>query len=349
MGLRDVEMGSPDGPPSACARRTPSEDQSLLAQLDSALGPRYTAFVAAVALALALLLALAAYAQGGSGQRAGSGLWMLVLHPVILVYILMVHPFMHRRWQRAMQSLEVLAPHADDAGRPRQGGRRGEWAAMLLGTLAGLALARRLPGADGWLRLYYEATSALTFALLAATIYSSVMRSRQLAAHSRAGLELNVFDAHLLTPFAQWGQSLSLVFVGGISLSLLFQSYESLRSLEGVIVYSSMVIVALTLFFMSMWTIHIALAKAQDKELARVRRDLAAAREALARQRPGDMAGAVQDAYLPAVVLGVYEQQVLDAPTWPFNPMIVGRVFASAIAPLGVYFLKLAFGVAAGL
>jgi hypothetical protein len=130
------------------------------------------------------------------------------------------------------------------------------------------------------------------FALLAAAIYGSVVRSRHLAARSRAGLELNVFDGHLLTPFAQWGQSLSLVFVGGISLSLLFQSYESLRSMEGAIVYGSLVVVALTLFFMCMWTIHVALAKAQDKELARVR-----------------------------------------------------RVFASAVAPLGVYVLKLAFGV----
>jgi hypothetical protein len=36
---------------------------------------------------------------------------------------------------------------------------------------------------------------------------------------------------------------------------------------------------------------------------------------------------------------------VLRASTWPFNPTIVGRVFASAVAPLGVYVLKLAFGV----
>ena len=349
MGLRHVDVKPPDGPLGARARQTPSEDQSLLAQLESFLGPRYMAFVVVVALALALLLALAAYAQGGRGQRSGSGLWMLGLNPVILVYILVVHPFMHRRSERAMRSLDALAPHADDAGRPKRRSRRGEWAAMLLGTLAGLAVARRVPGAEGWLRLYSETTSALTFALLAAVIYGSVMRSRHLAARSRAGLELNVFDGHLLTPFAQWGQSLSLVFVGGISLSLLFQSYESLRSMEGVIVYSSMVIVALTLFFMSMWTVHVALAKAQDKELARVRRDLAAARQVLARQRAGDMAGAVQDAYLPAVVLGLYERQVLDAPTWPFNPTIVGRVFASAVAPLGVYVLKLAFGVGAGL
>jgi hypothetical protein len=349
MGLRCVDVKSPDGFAGTRAPPTRSEEQSFLARLQSFLGPRYTAFIVVLALALAVLLALAVYAQGGGGLRAGSGLWMLALDPVILVYILVVHPFMYRRSERAMHSLEALAPRAGGAGRRKPVSRRGEWGAMLLGTLVGLAVARRLPGAEGWLWLYSEATSALMFALLAAAIYGSVVRSRHLAAYSRAGLELNVFDGHLLTPFAQWGQSLSLVFVGGISLSLLFQSYESLRSMEGVMIYGSLVAVALTLFFMSMWTIHGALARAQEKELCRVRRDLAAAREALLRHRACESTAAVHDLYLPVVVLGAYERHVLDAPTWPFNPTIVGRVFASAVAPLGVYLLKLAFGVGGGL
>jgi len=349
MGLRHVDVKSPDASLGEPGEGTRSEDPSLLAQLHSSLGPRYPAFVVVLALALAALLALAAYAQGASAQRASSALWMVGLDPVILVYILSVHPFMNLRSQRAMQSLEALSPHAGGASRARPERRRREWGALLVGALVGLAVARRVPGVEGWLRLYSEATSALMFALLATAIYGSVVRSRQLAASSRAGLELNVFDGHLLTPFAQWGQGLSLVFVGGISLSLLFQSYESLRSVEGVMIYGSLVIVAMTLFFMSMWTIHVALAKAQEKELARVRRDLSVAREALVRQRACDTAGAAQDPYVPVVVLGVYEQQVLDAPTWPFNPAIVGRVFASAAAPLGVYLLKLAFGVAEGI
>jgi hypothetical protein len=349
MGLRHVDVKSPDGSPGACAGRTPSEDQALLAQLYGFLGARYTAFVVVLALALALLLALAAYADDGSWQRVSWGLRMFGVDPVILIYILAVHPFMHRRWVRAMHSLDALAPHTGGSSGAKPAGRRAEWGVMLLGTLVGLVVARRMPGAEGWLQLYSEVASALAFALLAAAIYGSVVRSRHLAAHLRARLDLNVFDGHLLTPFAQWGQSLSLVFVGGISLSLLFQSYESLRSMESVMVYGSLVIVALTLFFMSMWTIHVALAKAQDEELATVRRDLTAAREALLSHRACESVGVGQDAYLPVVVLGTYEQQVLDASTWPFNPTIVGRVFASAVAPLGVYVLKVAFGVGGGL
>jgi hypothetical protein len=326
-----------------------STHQSSLGWLEGYFGSRYAWFVGVVALVLTLLLALAAYAQGADGQRVRAALWLLGLNPVMIVYIFLVHPLMHRRWQCAMQSLQALAPRADDADQHKRVNYRDEWGAMALGLLIGLLVARSVPGAEGWLRLYSETTSALLFALLASAIYGSLIRARHLAAHSRAGLELNVFDGHLLTPFAQWGQTLTLVFVGGISLSLLFQSYESLRSKEGVFIYGSLVIVALTLFFMSVWTIHVALARAQEKELARVRRDLVAAREALHRGRPDDRAGAVQDPYLPVVVRGMYERQVLDAPTWPFNPAIVGRVFASVVAPLGVYVLKLAFGVGAGL
>ncbi|MEQ1805637.1 MAG: hypothetical protein ABL900_09690 [Burkholderiaceae bacterium] len=326
-----------------------SEHQSLLARLEGYLGHRYVWLTLVLALVLTLLLALALFAEDAIGSRPGAALWMLGLNPTMTVYILIVHPLMHRRWQHAMRSLQELAPSADGAGAQKPASHRREWVAMLLGSVFGLVVARPLPGAEGWLRLYSEATSALMFALLASVIYGGLVRTRQLAAHSGRGLELDVFDGHLLTPFARWGQSLSLAFVGGISLSLLFQSYQSLRSIGGVIIYGSMTIVSLTLFFMSVWAIHVALAKAQKRELDRVRRDLVVARAALHRSWAGDPAGAVHDAYLPVVVCGIYEKQVLDTSTWPFNPTIVRQLFASAAAPLCVYVLKLAFGIGAGL
>ena len=103
-----------------------------------------------------------------------------------------------------MASLQALAPHAGEGGRETFSSRRGERAAMLVGAMLGVVIGRSVPGVEGWLRVYSAATSALTFALLAAAIYGSVARSRRLAAHSRAGLALNVFDAPLLTPFARW-------------------------------------------------------------------------------------------------------------------------------------------------
>lgn len=80
-----------------------------------------------------------------------------------------------------------------------------------------------------------------------------------------------------------------------------------------------------------------------------MRRDLAVAREALHRDQAGESPGAVQDPYLRVVVCGIYEKQVLEASTWPFNPIIVRQLFASVVAPLSLYALKLAFGVGGGL
>jgi hypothetical protein len=326
-----------------------TEHRSLLARLEGFLGRRYLWFTLGLALVLILLLALAVFAQGGSGRRLGAAHWMLGLYPTMIVYILLVHPLMHRRWRHAMGSLQALAPGAEGAVPHKPASRRGEWVAMLLGSVFGLVMAGSMPGTEGWLRLYSAATSALMFALLASVIYGGMARTRHLAARSRDGLELDIFDGHLLTPFARWGQSVSLAFVGGISLSLLFQSYQSLRSIVGVVIYGSMIIVALTLFFMSVWAIHVALAKVQNRELARVRRDLAAAREALHRAWAGDPAGVARDAYLSVAACGIYEKQVLDTSTWPFNPTIVRQLFASAAAPLCIYVLKLAFGIGGGL
>ena len=184
-----------------------SEHQSLLARLEGFLGHRYPWFTLVLVLVLILLLALAVFAEGAIGRRPGVALWMLGLNPTMTVYILVVYPLMHRRWRHAMRSLQALAPRADGAVQQKPASHRGEWLAMLLGSVFGLVMAGCMPGAEGWLRVYSEATSAMMFALLASVIYGGLARTRQLAAHSSDGLELDVFDGHLLTPFARWGRA----------------------------------------------------------------------------------------------------------------------------------------------
>ena len=176
---------------------------------------------------------------------------MLGLNPTMTVCILVLHPPMHRRWRHALRWLHALAPGAYGAAQPKPSSDRGEWVAMLLGASFGLVLARYTPGAEGWLRLYSEATNAMMFALLALVVYGGLARTRQLAARSRDGLVLDVFDGHLLTPLARWGQALSLSFVRGICLSLLFQSYQSLHSIGGRLIYGSLIVASLSLVFLS--------------------------------------------------------------------------------------------------
>lgn len=107
--------------------------------------------------------------------------------------------------------------------------------------------------------------------------------------------------------------------------------------------------VALTLSFSSIWSIHVALVVAQERELAIVRQHWSRSRDELRRHlAQTDSASGAEDAarlYDPLVVFGTYERQVLEASTWPFNPKIVEEVAASLVAPILIYGIKVAIGL----
>jgi len=159
---------------------------------------------------------------------------------------------------------------------------------------------------------------------------------------------LHLFDRHLLTPLARYGQSVSLTFVGGISLSLLFQSAVSLFTVAALVTYSITIVGALSLFLTSTWSIHVALVTAQERELATIRQLSGRALVELRRQaEQAPTSSSTEDAarlYNPLVVFGTYELRVLAASTWPFNAKIVKEVGASLIAPILIYGIKVAIG-----
>ena len=148
------------------------------------------------------------------------------------------------------------------------------------------------------------------------------------------------------TPLARWGQSVSLIFVGGTCLSLVFQSYESLSTVQSLVIYSTMVVVSLTLFFISIWSIHDALVAAQQRELAVVHEHWSKARSHLKQKLAEGTADEVANLYGPIAAVSEYENRVLAASTWPFNPKTVKELVASLVAPILLYGLKIAMGLA---
>ena len=198
------------------------------------------------------------------------------------------------------------------------------------------------------MRLYLITANIVLFSLMALAIYDGLERTRQLARMVRAGLQLDLFDRQLLAPMARWGQTIALTFVGGICLSLIFQSYETLHSVRSLVIYSILIVVSLTLFFTSVWSIHKALIAAQQSELAVVRQHWLLARSELKGKLAEGGQNDVAGLYSPMVILGAYESQVLAASTWPFNPKIVKEVLASLVAPFLIYGLKIAIGRLSG-
>jgi hypothetical protein len=322
--------------------------QSLTGQLLGDIGLPRRAFAIALVCLLALLLAVAFFAHGGLAVGGRWGMWKLSLAPAVIVYIFAIYPVLHRRWTSALEALRPLADRPELIEQAHAADRRGEWIALLLGAAFSIWATNPWRIHDRWVLLYVLVSNLVMFSLMALAIYDSVVRTRRLARIVRSGLQLDLFDRRSFTPLARWGQIVSLTFVGGTCLSLIFQSYESLATAPSLVIYSTMVVVSLTLFFTAIWGIHDALVLAQQRELAVVREHWSRARGELKRKLAEGAAGDPAALYEPIVVLGAYERQILAASTWPFNPKIVKEVVASLVAPILIYGVKIALGLSRG-
>jgi hypothetical protein len=319
--------------------------QSLAGQLVGDVGLPRRAFAVALAGLLVLLLAVSVFEHGGVAVGGRWGLWKLSLAPAVILYIFAIYPPLHRRWRSVMDALRPLADRPDLVEQAHAVNRRGEWIALLLGAAFSVWATNPWQFHDRWVLLYVLTSNLVMFSLMALAIYDCLVRTRRLTRIVRSGLQLDLFDRRSFTPLARWGQIVSLTFVGGTCLSLLFQSYESLATAPSFVIYSTMVVVSLTLFFTSVWGIHDALVAAQQRELAVVHQHWNLARSELKRKLAEGATGDPAALYEPIVVLGAYERQILAASTWPFNPKIVKEVVASLVAPILIYGLKIAIGL----
>jgi hypothetical protein len=319
--------------------------QSLVDQLVGYVALPRRALALAVACLLVLLLFLAVFMHGGVAVGGRWGLWKMGLEPAVVLYILAIYPPLRRRWTLAIDAIRSLTDRPELVEHAHAINRRGEWSALLLGAAFSVWVTDPWHIDGRWLLLYIFASNIVMFSLMALTIYDCLVRTRRLTRVVRSGLQLDLFDRRSFTPLARWGQSVSLTFVGGTCLSLLFQSYETLYTVQSLVIYSIMVVVSLTLFVTSIWSIHDALVAAQRRELAVVHQHWSRARSELKRKLAEGAAGDAAGLYEPIVVLGAYESQLLAASTWPFNPKIVKELVASLVAPILIYGLKIAVGL----
>jgi hypothetical protein len=319
---------------------------SLIDRWTTPFRSRHVWFALAAALLLvALGLIVLAARRGDLGLAYSAELWRLGMQPAVIIYVLVVYPWLKGRSILAMDSLLPLGVPASHIAAARVVNDRGEWLALLVGVLFSVAITNSIPVGAPWVMAYDYAGNALMFALMARAIYDGAARTRNLARLVKADLKLDLFDRQSLVPLARWGQTVTLTFVGGTCLSLLFQSHRMLNTVASAVIYSTMVVVSLSLFFTSTWSIHVALRAARDRELADVRQRLAAARADLKHHLATPAGVDAVNAYQPVVILGLYERQVLEASTWPFNPKIVKELAASVAVPVLIYCAKIAFGL----
>jgi hypothetical protein len=315
-----------------------------------------TAVVSAVLL---LFLILAAYLDSAFGELSELQFWQRFMDsPVLIIYILVVYPFIWHLWQRAINAFQPLLPLDDNtsnqiAAEAPSPNRRWEWVALLIGVVFFISIDQpwgwRPASGETWLHVYELVTFALLFGLLSWLIYNGLFDSRYLARLNRQNLNLDIFEAGLLAPVAHWSLAASLAFIGGISLSLVFQTQEHLLNWQNITIYSVLVAAVVLLFFMSMWSTHQAMARAKNRELALAQKHLTAAyRELKERVAQNQMEGA-EKLYSTLTAWSTYERQGKEAPTWPFNAGVIRRLAISGLLPGLIYLIRYLIGPRLGL
>jgi hypothetical protein len=305
---------------------------------------------ATVFMALLLLLILVTYLDGTLRYLLVWRFWQdFAQAPVIIGYILLIYPLFWRLYRRALEAFRPLLVGEEGvfdrvvAG-VHGGKRRWEVVAVLVGAGFWLALEQPWRFVDQWLDAYAVVTHVLMFGLLAWLVYTSLLGNVRLNRLSRRHLDLDVFDTGVLAPVAHWGLASSIAFVGGISLSAIFEPFENMLSGVNITVWAILLCVPVLIFFLSMWSAHSAMAKVKRRDLDLARRHLAAAsRELKDRVAQGRTEG--MEALASALsAWAVFERRVTEAPAWPLDAGSIRRLMVSLPIPGIVYAVKIFLG-----
>jgi hypothetical protein len=301
------------------------------------LHPRLT-----VGVGLLLLLAplAAAWLDGSLPELLATGRWRVLLAPpAVILYIVAVAPrmdVMDTRVHHTLRSVTLVDDRTFDAIvaessslRPRN-----ELLAMVVGVGLGLALVLAQP--DGVVSLAVAAwgiTTILMYGLLGWTVYASIASTRLTSAILRQPLSINPLDTSPFEAIGRQSLLLALIFVGGITLSLLLsvQDPEVVREPAFWLSIGPLALAPVVIFFLTMRPTHHVLFAAKKQALSAVRAHIEQASldlmERLARQEDTVQLAQVTNALL------AYEHRLVDARTWPYNTAMLRTLFLSVLLP----------------
>lgn len=314
----------------------------------------------AVGLVLILFLVGAAYVDGVLAGPVNAEFWFWqngMLYPACITYMLLIYPILGRLLDGAIEAFRPLVPMDDDdfhrlvAEMPLFNRRR-QWLALGIGAVGGLLLWRPWDyygpiGAwyssggrsGGWLVLYQVVALGLMYGLMGYFMYAGLAITRGLTELHRQPLEINIFDRRPLEPIARWSLGLTVGLIGGITLSLLFIP-QRLSIIRLIIMYSTLILVSVLMFFLNMRSTHRAIAEAKNRELKMVRDNLAAAIQALKERATKDEIGGMEALSDSITAWVAYEKRVKEVPEWPYTADIRRNLVLSMLLPLAAFMVK---------
>jgi hypothetical protein len=264
----------------------------------------------------------------------------LLIPPTIIIYILTIAPFMSRMETDVFDSLQNIfidqsrfqvIVKKSSAIEPIS-----EWVAIGFGCIIGVISAfSSIDNGISWVSSYWLISNMLLFGLLSWTIYVSIKGTRLISTLLRQPLDVDPFNT---TPFQSIGRQslmIAVVFIGGITISLMFIGIDLLNINQTVLwlVYMPLAIVPVVLFFLNMLPTHKVLADAKNRELIAIRSQLQiSCRKLLKIIEEDELKNNLAD---NICALSIYQKQLNETPTWPYNTGMLRTLFFSVLIPVG--------------
>ncbi|MGD2157818.1 MAG: hypothetical protein PVG32_13170 [Anaerolineales bacterium] len=309
--------------------------------------PRPAWVIVVVAFVLLLTPFAAAYADGLLNELLDTNHWRgLLIPPSVILYIWIVAPIMGKMESNVISSIRPIVKVDSEeferlVNQARTMNPRNEIVAIGAGLLFGLLYTFGNSDTSlSWTTIYWFLFSPAMYALLAWTIYVALAGTRLTTALLGHPLRVDPFDVTPFEPIGRQSLFAALVFVGGITLSLVFVAFESESLIQPAfwLIYAPLLSVPILIFFLNMIPTHRVIAAAKASELEAVRRHiLRSCRELLERLERNQDSGK-----LPAEInaLGVYERRLKSTRTWPYNTAMLRTLFFSVLFPIGTVLLR---------
>ena len=269
--------------------------------------------------------------------------WRTAYFPTVaVIYIIAVAPWIWRAEKEVVEGLRPLVSvelNSYDVLAHKSWWRSslGDWGAFGAGLLGGVLLLVSPPPPDlrYWAMRYWAATVLIMYGALVWLIYAAMGSARLTALLHRYVLHKDPFDLTPFEPVGRQGLILAMIFVGAITLSLLF-IYTRTMFLEwqSILVYSILVLVTVLIFFTVMWPAHRILLRVKAQKLAGVQQLIGQTfrkLETLAAEGADTQQVATEvQAWL------TLEQRLKQTRTWPHDTEMLRTLFLSVLTPLFV-------------
>lgn len=270
--------------------------------------------------------------------------------PAIILYILVIYPILTKMGDNAVESIMPWVDLSQEEldklnSKYHVPSRLLEWTSLSAGVIFILILSQPWRGgAIEFNTVFLYITEIIMFGLLGLLIYYGFHNSRYLTRINK-NLKLDIFSIDALAPVARWSLSISLAFIGGIVISIVFQNIDNLMQWQIILIYIILVISTVATFFISLWSSHTTIAQVKRRELTFVQNKLAqACRELTQKTKANTQMEDNNNLHYEVAAWGIYERRIREIKEWPYNAAIIGRLALSIVSPGVVYLIKLFSG-----